>query len=157
MQGLQLAPLGEQHYSGLESLRVHPEQRKFVGTLNEILCNVSPSVRPNVVLFDNQLVGFFLIDSAYSARYEFCQGAALGLRAFFIDQQRQGQGLGKAAMAALAPFIKQHYPHADQLYLTVNCQNPAAYACYIGAGFCDTDTLYHGGAAGPQHILRLAL
>ncbi len=157
MPNVQLSPLQQQHHSTLESLTVHPEQLKFVGTLQEILCNVSSSVHPNVVMFEGEVVGFFLIDTHYSDDYTFCQGAALGLRAFFIGQAHQGKGFGKAATAALKPFLNQYYVNAKQIYLTVNCKNPSAYACYVAAGFEDTDKLYHGGAAGPQHILRLAL
>lgn len=157
MQDLELSPLQKQHHASIDSLSVHDDQLKYVGTLEEILCNVSSTVHPNVVLFKGQVVGFFLIDTTYSQDYAFCQGEALGLRAYFIGKQHQGKGYGKAAMAALATYLNQRYAQAKQIYLTVNCKNPSAYQCYIAAGFEDTETLYYGGAAGPQHVLRLAL
>ena len=39
------------------------------------------------------------------------------------------------------------------IVLTVNCNNAAALALYLRAGFRDSGTLYHGGRSGPQHLL----
>lgn len=138
-------------------LNVEPEQLPYVGTMEEVLVNVSEVCHPHVVLVAEQVVGFFLIDTVYSAGYDFCDERSLGLRAFFIDKEYQGQGYGLAATAALKPYLKAHYSAYHHLYLTVNCKNPVAYHCYKKAGFDDTETLYLGGAAGPQHIMCMAL
>lgn len=138
-------------------LGVDPEQLPYVGTMTEILANVSEACHPHVVLVSELVVGFFLIDTAYSAGYDFCDGQSLGLRAFFIDKKHQGQGYGLAATAVLKPYLHAHYADYYCLYLTVNCKNPAAYHCYKKAGFADTEKVYLGGAAGPQHIMFMTL
>ena len=81
----------------------------------------------------------------------------LGLRAFFIDSSNQGKGYGKAAAMELKPYLVREYSSYSSIALTVNGNNPAAYKCYLGAGFEDTGALYQGGKAGPQHIMRMEL
>ena len=41
--------------------------------------------------------------------------------------------------------------------LSVNVKNPVAIRTYQRAGFADSDRLYFGGAAGPQHVFELWL
>ncbi len=154
-QSLTLAPLSPAYSQQLSKLSVAPEQLKFVGTMEEILCCVTPSVEPHVIVVDEQVIGLFLIDTRYSEEYRFCQAQALGFRAFFIDQQFQGRGYVKQAMQALKDYLQSHYTEFSQVYLTVNCKNLAAYQLYRKVGFNDSGELYYGGAAGPQHILSL--
>ncbi|GAB6261270.1 GNAT family N-acetyltransferase [Photobacterium sp. 53610] len=145
------------HLEQVAVLSVEETQVKFVGTMNEILVIIDNIVHPHVILDGETVVGFFLIDTRYGQCYDFSETDALGLRAFFIDQHHQGKGYGKAAVASLKPFLKSAYPEALQLFLTVNCKNPAARYCYEQGGFTDTGDLYLGGAAGPQHIMQMAL
>lgn len=58
-------------------------------------------------------------------------------------------------LRALPSYLNESYPERSAVYLTVNCRNVAAYQCYLKAGFQDTGNLYHGGPAGPQHIMML--
>ncbi|UAB71492.1 GNAT family N-acetyltransferase [Vibrio sp. SCSIO 43132] len=154
---LSLQPMEPKHLEQVSDLRVEESQLKFVGTMEEILVNVDDKVHPNVMLSGDRIVGFFLIDTSYPASYEFAQSGSLGLRAFFIDSRYQGNGYGKQAVASLKPFLNDQYPSHHSIYLTVNCKNPGAYRCYDLAGFQDTQELYHGGAAGPQHIMVMPL
>ncbi|WP_308811172.1 GNAT family N-acetyltransferase [Photobacterium profundum] len=78
----------------------------------------------HVVLVDDAVVGFFVIDTA---NYGFCSKGALGLRAFFIDSRHQGKGYGKFSVAALKPYLQQAYSQNSKIYLTVNCKNLSAY------------------------------
>ncbi len=149
--------LSTEHAEQLSQLEVEAEQLPFVGTLAEILANVSEWVHPHVIVSGNQVVGFFLIDTQYSQVYTFANEDQLGLRAFFIDRRQQGKGIGKLAIGQLSEYLQHNYPYANQLYLTVNCKNPAAKAVYQKAGFDTLEALFHGGAAGPQHIMVLSL
>ncbi|UTV29171.1 GNAT family N-acetyltransferase [Photobacterium atrarenae] len=143
------------HLDEVIQLSVSDEQLPFVGTIDEILVNIDSVVHPHVILSDDHVVGFFLVDTTYANNYEFAESGSLGLRGYLIDQQYQGQGFGKSAVQQLSGFLAQAYPQFRQMYLTVNCKNPGAKHCYLSGGFEDTGSLYHGGAAGPQHIMKL--
>ncbi len=106
---------------------------------------------------DDEVVGYFRIDTAYADHMDFALPGELGMRAFSIGAEFQGRGHAKAACRMLAPILAEHYPDAPSVALTVNCANPAALRAYLSGGFNDTGYLYFGGRAGPQHILRLEL
>ncbi len=138
-------------------LSVAENQREFVGTLDEILAAAEPSHHFHVIERDNEPVGFFNIDTGYGQWFEMAEPGELGLRSFLIDQRFQGQGLGKLTSQALAPYLRQHYSEYPAIVLTVNFRNPGAYHLYQLAGFKDGGDVYYGGAAGPQHVMRLRL
>nr|WP_274615288.1 GNAT family N-acetyltransferase [Vibrio fluvialis] len=146
-----------QHLTQVAELHVADEQVKFVGTIDEILVNIDDKIHPHLMLADGQVVGFFLIDTLYSQQYDFAGSHHLGLRAFFVSQQAQGNGYGKQAARLLKEYLQRLYPQFHRIYLTVNCKNPCARYCYLGGGFEDTGEMYLGGAAGPQHIMQLDL
>jgi RimJ/RimL family protein N-acetyltransferase len=142
------------HLAGVITLSVVEEQRKFVGTIDEILANANAQIRPHIILVGDEIVGFFLIDTTYSKNYDFArQSNSIGLRSFFISKEHQGKGYAKQAILALPNYLSEAYPHHSKIFLTVNCQNSIAKELYLKGGFQDTSTLYHGGAAGPQHIM----
>lgn len=139
------------------TLSVHSSQRPFVGQIDELIAASSASRHPFVLIADGTLVGFFHIDTAYAEEYQFALAGDYGLRAFLVDHRHQGQGFGRQAMTHLPLLMQAQYPDAKRLVLTVNCKNPTAYQLYRRYGFEDEGELYHGGAAGPQHILRQPL
>ncbi|MEL6114852.1 GNAT family N-acetyltransferase [Photobacterium sp. SP02] len=157
MKEIEIQGMTPAHLPQVAELSVATEQVKFVGTMEEILVNIDDTVHPHVIMDSDTVVGFFLIDTQYGHSFDFADSEALGLRAFFIDQRHQGKGYAKRAVLALRAFLESAYPDFAQIYLTVNCKNPAARHCYQQGGFADTHELYLGGAAGPQHIMRMAL
>jgi ribosomal protein S18 acetylase RimI-like enzyme len=59
-------------------------------------------------------------------------------------------------MRALPAYVRERFPERTTVALTVNVDNPPAIRLYASAGFVDAGTgLYHGGHAGPQHVLLL--
>ena len=144
-------------YPQVMQLKVHPDQEKFVGTIDELFDLKTPYWNFNMIEVEKQIVGFFNIDTNYSNQYNFTLPNELGFRAFFIDFAHQGQGYCTQSIQLLKPFLQQHFPQHPSVALTVNCKNKAAYHCYRKGGFTDTQTLYHGGKAGPQHIMRISL
>ena len=147
----------QRHLKYVERLKVESEQLKFVGTIEEILSGLEPECEAHVILNDNEVVGFFLLDLGFAKRYGFAESDCVGLRAFFIDHRHQGKRYGTKAIEQLRHHVKKYYPKTSSIYLTVNCKNPVARSCYLKAGFEDTAELYLGGAAGPQHIMRLMI
>ena len=141
----------------VEHLAVVPEQNAFVSTMAELYEVAAPEFHFHAILDRADVVGFFNLDVSYGDRREFAEPGELGLRSFFIDSRQQGKGYGKAACQALGGYLKRHYPDYPSIVLTVNCRNPGAYRIYQAAGFEDTGKLFHGGEAGPQHIMRMPL
>ncbi|WP_219703854.1 GNAT family N-acetyltransferase [Marinomonas lutimaris] len=142
------------HLAGVITLSVVEEQKKFVGSIEDILANANAQIRPHVILVEDTIVGFFLIDTTYAKNYDFArQSNSIGLRSFFISKEHQSKGYAKQAILALPNYLSEAYPNHLNIFLTVNCQNLIAKELYLKGGFQDTNTLYHGGAAGPQHIM----
>jgi RimJ/RimL family protein N-acetyltransferase len=166
MMKLSICPLDSQIRHKVEQLSVHQEQAGFVETTDIILSNIDQGVHGHVIINSaentteidcSEIVGFFLIDTAYPRSYNFCTSQDIGLRSFFIDKNHQGHGYGKKAVRLLPEYLKGQYDKANSVYLTVNCKNPSAKHCYEAGGFIDTEKLYHGGDFGPQHIMTLPL
>ena len=152
-----LGPLSLADRDRVAHLTVHPDQRRFAGTVAEAFDAPQEGVDFHAMLIEGQPVGFFKIDRTYPALHGFAEAGDLGLRAVIVDAARQGQGIGTAAMRALPAYLRGLYPQARRLWLTVNLQNPAAIASYRKGGFQDTGAIWPHGVAGPQHIMRLSL
>lgn len=152
-----LEPLGRDGFERVAHIAVRPEQEPFCGTIAGHFAADEPGCDFHVVTRDGRAVGFFKIDRAYAAHFDFAGPQDLGLRGVMIDAAEQGHGTGKAAIRALGRYVPRLYPRAKALVLTVNEVNPVARAVYLDAGFTDTGSFYHGGRIGPQHILRLSL
>jgi RimJ/RimL family protein N-acetyltransferase len=157
---IRVSPVQPAWLSALLALRVADEQRAFVGAVADQLADIAhcPGSEAMAILRHDVPIGFYRIETRADsiAGRAFAQ-PTLGLRAFFIDQRWQGQGLGQQALAALLSDLATGHPVARQVALTVNVRNVAAIALYRRAGFVDTGELYHGGPAGPQHLLLYAL
>ena len=145
------------HTEQLDLLSVNEQQLQFVGRLEDILAHVNGSIHPYVILAEESVVGFFLIDTRYSEQYRFAQHNSLGLRGYFIGRDFQGMGYGTAAILALEHYLPSIYPNKTDVYLTVNCKNISAKNCYLKGGFIEKEGLYLEGDAGPQHIMCLTL
>ncbi|GMQ46592.1 GNAT family N-acetyltransferase [Vibrio sp. 10N] len=140
----------------LVNLSVDSSQVEFVGVVSDILqASLAKPSESQWVIYSNDIaVGFFLLDQDYANTIDGVPKGAIGLRAFFIDQRYQGLGLAKAAIKLITQgFSTWLNQSCTELYLTVNCRNKPAYELYIKSGFVDTQTLYLGGEAGPQHIM----
>lgn len=149
--------LTKQHYSAINAIQLDQQQNKFSANGEQFLAAIDLDSDGYVIKSDNLLIGYFKIDKQYAEKYDFCPPESLGIRSFTIDPKHQGLGFGKQAVKALLSYVAKHYEQHNFIYLTVNCKNPSAQRCYLKAGFTDTETLYHGGSAGPQHIMYAQL
>ncbi|MFS1906110.1 GNAT family N-acetyltransferase [Vibrio lentus] len=138
----------------VKNIQLADEQIKFAGTAEAFLLSGSDTIHLHVIKYNNDVVGFFKLDIAYAAGHDFCSERGLGLRAFAVDKNQQGKGIGTGSVKALFPYLKSNYAEYDSIYLTVNCKNPGAVSCYKKGGFVDTNEKYLGGEAGPQHIMK---
>jgi RimJ/RimL family protein N-acetyltransferase len=154
---LKIRPLQHADRHPVLQLGVGEEQRQYVGTTQELLSNPPPDWHLHVIEADEQIIGVFNIDHGYSQHMAFADANDAGLRSFLIDQRLQGRGYGRQTVQLLPSYLQQHYPSMACIWLTVNCRNTSAHQCYLKGGFMDSGELYHGGQAGPQHIMRLSL
>ncbi|ASP38491.1 GNAT family N-acetyltransferase [Bacterioplanes sanyensis] len=152
---LTIRPMTEADYPAVLQLTVADDQLSYVGTTKELLNRRQSDWHLHVVCAGEETIGVFNLDLGYASHMPFAGCGELGLRSFLIDQRQQGQGYGTQAVRLLPDYLQQNYPDCQRLWLTVNCQNPAAYHCYLKAGFDDSNEIYHGGLAGPQHIMSL--
>src|SRR5690606_32777909 len=106
------------------------------------------------ILVGDTPVGFYRLDFAPTIAARRSSGEASGgLRAFFLDVDWQGRGLGTRAVRACCEDVQARHPGRRLLALNVNCRNVVAINAYRKAGFVDTGELYLGGSAGPQHLM----
>ncbi len=153
-------PVTDRNREAVLALHVYPEQLGFVLTEQEMLAAVKGDSQSEVyaVLAEGAVVGFYRLDFAPEAIVgrRFAEPSC-GLRSYFIDAARQGQGLGTAALTALIADLGARHPDMRTLNLSVNARNPAARRLYLAAGFTDSGDLYFGGPNGPQHVMTLTL
>ncbi|WP_375750065.1 GNAT family N-acetyltransferase [Vibrio sp. HN007] len=141
-------------YSILMDMTVSEEQKPYVTSFSDLYHDRKPEHEFYVVNQGSELVGFFMLDKAYSKEYTFTEQKELGLRNLVIDQKHQGKGYAVEALKKLFNYLYGAYPDYNSLCLTVNKKNRNAYSAYVKAGFLDSEKMYYGGDAGPQHILR---
>lgn len=90
---------------------------------------------PIVILYEQEPVGFFILQYSEETR-EFTENAdVLFLRAFCIDRRYQGKGYGKSAMNCLPGFTAAYFPHISEIILTVNEHNLPAKRLYEKSAF----------------------
>jgi len=156
---VRLAPAGPELRERLLALAPRPEQERFAGRLAETLpaAEADPDREPVAILERGEPVGFFVLHRGPGAGVLAPETRDVLLRAFLIDARAQGRGIATRALAVLPGFVAETLPGAHRIVLSVNVRNPVAIRTYARAGFADTGRLYHGGAAGPQHVFELWL
>jgi ribosomal protein S18 acetylase RimI-like enzyme len=157
---IRVAPANHSLQAAMLQLSVRASQQAYVGKIDNLLADVAncPDAEPMAICLGSEPVGYYLLDphSRSVAGRDF-DVPALGLRAFFIDARWQGRGLGTLALAALVEDVIGRHGDARLLVLSVNVSNEAAIRMYQGAGFSRSGELYHGGRAGPQHLMLRTL
>jgi GNAT superfamily N-acetyltransferase len=152
---LELVPVTAGLRDAVLALAPRPDQSPWSGEARWTLpaAEAHPHRTPCTALLDGVPVAFFILDTGSDvALYEPAPGT-VGVRALYVDRERQGQGVGTAMLRALPDLARRLYPDGERLALTVNVTNPVAVRAYLHAGFTDTGRVYRGGALGPQHVL----
>jgi RimJ/RimL family protein N-acetyltransferase len=140
------------------NVRVLPEQEQFIDPVDKALSLMKEGEVPFVVRSDDQDVGFFTLRPSDNDAVEQVRSAnRCTLLSFMIDAQQQGKGYASKALAKLPELVPATFPGCTSVGLTVNCRNNQAFRLYEKGGFRDIGELYHGGSAGPQHIMIMDL
>jgi RimJ/RimL family protein N-acetyltransferase len=156
MVSVRIQPVTADLRAAVLRLAVHPAQLPFVGRIEDSLADVAvcPGSEGLAVLLGDDVVGYVRIDRRASALGDHpLADGAVALRSLMIDAARQGQGLGGRALDAIHAWVAGRYPDRERILLSVNVRNEGAVRAYLRAGYRDSGELYHGGLAGPQHVL----
>jgi RimJ/RimL family protein N-acetyltransferase len=157
---IRVTPADDSLQAALLRLGVSASQQAYVGHIDNLLADVvsCPDAEPMAICLGSEPVGYCRIDPhPRSVAGRDFDVPTLGLRAFFIDTRWQGRGFGSLALAALVGNVIERHVDARLLVLSVNVSNEAAIRMYQRAGFTRSGELYHGGRAGPQHLMLRSL
>ncbi|AWF81347.1 GNAT family N-acetyltransferase [Microbulbifer sp. A4B17] len=143
--------------SDVLQISLPPDQLRYVCTPKSFIADRCETTHLYLIKLEGVVIGYFKADLAYFKSYSFCPEDGLGMRAFAIDKSCQGRGLGVLSVQSIVEYLTKEYRYYSGVYLTVNCNNLKAIRCYKKCGFLDTGDLYFGGAAGPQHVMRISL
>ena len=108
---------------------------------------------PICILKNNQIVGFFVLDSSDDKKELTENSQSILLRSLSLNPEFQGKGIAKEAMILVPDFIKSHFPNYNEIVLAVNFQNAVAYQLYLKTNFVDEGKTMNG-RNGLQYILK---
>ena len=153
---VRVVPVDAETRAAVLALSVQPDQLPFVGRTGDSLADVAvcPGSEALALLLDDVVIGYVRIDRRATALGDAAlTEGAVALRSLMIDATRQGEGLGRRALDAIHAWVAGRHPDRERILLTVNVRNEVAVRMYRRAGYRDDGELYHGGLAGPQHVL----
>ena len=121
----------------IDSYQLVESQLQFTGHAKECVKLASNTRTPVLALVDGKLVTYFDLHREEGVGPYSSNPNAILVRAFSTDVREQGKGYAKQALTMLPWFVKQHFPHIDEIVLAVNVGNEAAQALYEKVGFID--------------------
>ena len=141
------------------SLEISAEQVEFAGTVARSIaaCEAGDAaeVAGLAIRADGEIVGWVLLKRGESAP-AWVEADAVAVGGLRIDRRQQGRGLGATAVAALTPWVAQHWPHATRLMLRVDDGNVAGIRAYEKAGWREVGER-RVGRVGVERTLQLRL
>ncbi|KJL03279.1 MULTISPECIES: GNAT family N-acetyltransferase [Priestia] len=117
-------------------------------------CKQERDRAPVLILAENKLAGFFVLDAGEAVKEYTESSGALLIRSYSIHPDYQGTGVGKKSLKLLPSFIIHHFPTKNKVVLGVNHKNTAAQRLYKRCGFIDTDR-HIFGSQGKQFVYQM--
>ena len=137
---VRLEPITPANRAQLVALSVAAEQRDFVATNADSLCEAdgNQACFPFAIAVDGSVVGFamYALDP---------DDGNYWIYRLMIDQRHQHRGIGRAALAELIALMSA-LPNCPRIVLGVEPGNSAARALYESAGFVATGEVIGGEA-----------
>ncbi|XKH49599.1 GNAT family N-acetyltransferase [Chryseomicrobium palamuruense] len=155
---IRLTPFVEIYREALLNFELPEDQQRFTSLPIQKMNNplVEESALHVVILNEENPIGYFTLEEGKKlAKYSSNKHAKL-LTSFSITQHHQGKGYAKTALVQLPDFIKDTFPHVDEIVLGVNQGNVAAASLYRKIGFVDNGEVFVG-PKGPQHIMHIPI
>lgn len=128
---VRLEPVGQDNRKAILALELAEDQADYLASNAESLAEArrDRNARPRAVLADNRVVGFLMYDAGED------DGEALIYR-FMIDRREQGQGYGRAALAALVQEVEA-LGRARDILVCYMLENERARGFYQSIGFVE--------------------
>lgn len=90
---------------------------------------------PVTIFCDSQPVGFFVLDTGKDKAEIAENPQAILLRSLSINPEFQSKGIGNQTIKILPNFVTAHFPHSNEIVLTVNINNNLARRIYLNEGY----------------------
>ena len=94
--------------------------------------------RPILILSENSLVGFFILQKNKVIEETTLADNCLFLKDHSIDERYQEKGYGKLSIESLSDYVKNHFDGVDEIILSVDYDNLSGQMLYLKTGFRDT-------------------
>ena len=141
------------------SLRISAEQLEFAGGVARSVeaCDAGdPAEIAGLAIREaGAVVGWVALKRGASAP-DWVEDGAVAVSGLRIDSRHQGRGIGPAALAELARWIRGHWPEASRLVLRVDEGNGAGIRAYEKAGWVEAGQR-RAGRVGLERTMALAL
>ncbi|MBU3572995.1 GNAT family N-acetyltransferase [Priestia aryabhattai] len=146
----------EAYESSIHSYTLPEEQLIYTALPAEAIakCKQKRDRTPVLILAENKLAGFFVLDAGAAVKEYTESSGALLIRSYSIHPDYQGKGVGKNSLKLLPSFINHHFPTKNEVVLGVNHKNTAAQHLYKRCGFVDTDR-HVFGSQGKQFVYQM--
>src|SRR5699024_584816 len=129
------------HFDALNSYELDEIQTRFTADIDYCI-NVRKDIENPLktlvtIIYEKFPVGFFVLDKGEDKYKLTKNNSAILIRSFSINPNYQGKGIGTIAMTLVSKFIRENIIDINEIVLSVNFRNKAAYRAYIKSGFID--------------------
>ncbi|AJD89836.1 acetyltransferase [Jeotgalibacillus malaysiensis] len=150
-----------EHYSDvyqkdLTNFLLPKEQEQFTTHPADQLARLTGDQTPVVVTTDQKAVGFFIMEQSERLKHYTENESAYLLASLSITKSHQGKGYARQAMELLPEWVGKEFPGCNEIVLSVNLKNDAAFRLYERTGFEDTGRRIIG-PVGEQRVMSLKL
>ncbi|MBM7579371.1 GNAT family N-acetyltransferase [Jeotgalibacillus terrae] len=152
MNQVRLVHYSEEHLADLENFILPKEQEQFTTLPADQLIRLTGDQWPVVITADEKAVGFFVLEQSERLNHYTQNESAYLLASLSITKGQQGKGFAKEAMNLLPEWVRQEIPMCDEVVLSVNLKNDAAFRLYLSTGFEDTGRRITG-PVGEQRVM----
>jgi len=140
-----LKPYEEKYSNAITNYDLPKEQAIYTSyPINALEHIESEQEIPVLILLDNEVVGFFILDGRTNVNHYTNNRNAVIFKSFSIDIRFQGRRLGEQSLKVLPIFTKKMIADKDEIILTVHHTNIAAISLYRKCGFVDNGVRYAG-------------
>lgn len=133
LEYIHFKPYKEDLIPDIEKITITPADRRFTKTPKEnIELAKSDSERHPVLVYNasQQCIGFFTLHEGEGVAPYSWNENAIFFRSFSVDAHYRGRGYGKQIIEGLPGYIRQYFPHINEICLTVNDDNEVAQKLY---------------------------
>ncbi|MGR5237636.1 GNAT family N-acetyltransferase [Vibrio alfacsensis] len=148
-----IKPAKLKDFASLMQLDVQKEQKGFFKPFEHAYQKRSKSQVFYTIFHDNLVVGYLVIDKAFSQLAPFAKRHELGLSYIMIDKRFQQQGIGKATLQKLMIYGYAIDAVSNSICATVASNNTVGIKLFESAGFENTQKAIYE-ECGKAIILR---